>query len=134
MKYSLTPDLRTGNGQIDNEHRELLGRINRLFNACSIGRGREELWPSLQFLLDYVIVHFSHEDALMRSINYPGFPEHHAFHEEYSAKLRTLAAAIPPYGVTDADLTSLNRHFAILLGHIRTDDKKLSAYTQSQKH
>ena len=131
MKYTLTPDLETGNKQIDNEHRELLKRINRLFDACSIGQGREEIWPSLLFLLDYVEIHFRHEDALQRSVNYPGYPEHHAFHEGYAEKLRALADAIPPYGVTDADLSALSRCFGILLNHVRTDDKKLSAYIQS---
>lgn len=131
MRYSLTPDLRTGNEQIDNEHRELFRRINRLFSACSVGRGRDEIWPSLLFLLDYVVIHFSHEDALQRSVNYPGYPEHHAFHEEYARKLNEFAALIPPYGLTDSDLSALNRFFGILLSHVRVDDKKLSAYIQN---
>lgn len=131
MKYILTPDLETGNKQIDNEHRELLKRINRLFDACRIGKGQEEIWPSLKFLLDYVIIHFRHEEALQQSVNYPGYPEHHAFHEEYAEKLRKLAESIPPYGVTDADLKALSHHFGILLRHVRVDDKKLSAYIQS---
>ncbi len=132
MRYQLTPDLETGNELIDGEHRELFSRINRLLDACSVGRGREEAGPALAFLLDYVNTHFVHEEQLQRESKYPGYPGHHTFHTGYVAKLRELAAEIPATGATISDLSMLNRHLGILITHIRTDDKKLGAFLKKR--
>lgn len=128
MQYVLTPDLETGNKQIDKEHGELFSRVNRLMEACSSGRGREEFAPALEFLLDYVSTHFRHEEALQKESGYPDFPAHRQFHEGYERKLRELAADLPHTGATLSDLSLLNRHIGTLITHIRLEDKKLGAY------
>ncbi len=132
MRYQLTPDLETGNAQIDGEHRELFLRINRLLDACSVGQGREEAGPALQFLLDYVNTHFQHEESLQREAGYPNYPGHHTFHTGYVKKLRALAADIPSTGATISDLSLLNRHLGTLITHIKVEDKKLGAFLKSR--
>ena len=64
MKYELTKDLETGNALIDSEHRQLFAVINKLMDACSQGKGRDQIASTVQYLNDYVSKHFSDEEQL----------------------------------------------------------------------
>ncbi len=133
MKYELTKDLETGNAVIDREHRELFAAVNRLLDACSSGKGRATLEPTIKFLLNYVDKHFAHEEDLQKKYNYPGKPSHTIFHEGYKKKLRELAGAIPASGPGVNDLANINNHIGVLVTHIRTEDKKLGAFLKNRE-
>ena len=128
MKYELTKDLMSGNSTIDREHRELFDAVNRLFDACSAGKGRAELEPTAKFLLDYVDRHFAHEEELQKKSGYPEYSSHRLFHEGYKKKLREIAAQISAHGSNIADLGVLNAHIGVLVSHIRLEDKKLGGF------
>lgn len=132
MKYMVTRDLETGNAIIDSEHQQLFDAVNRLTDACSSGQGRASLNDTINFLLDYVDKHFTHEESLQKQSNYPGLIAHHQFHEAYKQKLRTLANQIPRSGATIVDLFAINQHIGVLVSHIRTEDRKLGAYLQDK--
>ena len=72
MKYTLTPDLTL----IDSQHRLLLDTVNTLMDACSSGKGREQIQSTLTFLNDYVAKHFRDEERLQMQTSYPGYAEH----------------------------------------------------------
>ena len=61
---------------IDNQHKELCNRIDNLFNACKVGRGRNEISKTLEFLETYTIKHFSDEEKLQLNSTYPKYKEH----------------------------------------------------------
>lgn len=50
MKYELTPDLLTGSQQIDMQHRQLFEAVNRLMDACSMGKGRDQIQSTIMLL------------------------------------------------------------------------------------
>lgn len=56
---------------IDNQHKELFARINKLLDACSQGEGKKVLPEVLDFLGDYVVFHFSTEEKYMKEYLYP---------------------------------------------------------------
>ncbi|MCI8424007.1 MAG: hemerythrin family protein [Lawsonibacter sp.] len=128
MRYELTKDLETGNPVIDREHRELFQAVNQLMDSCSKGQGRAMILPAIQFLQSYVDKHFSHEEQLQQSSGYPGIAAHRTFHKEYKKTLREIMAQIPEAGPSVADLGRLNKHIALLVSHIRSEDKKLGAF------
>lgn len=128
MKYELTKDLETGNAMIDQEHRELFGAVNQLFDACSKGQGRAAMEAALRFLLDYVDKHFSHEERLQQTSGYPNMAAHKTFHAGYKKTLKEIAAQIPTGGASVGDLSKLNKHIAVLISHIRSEDKKLGEF------
>ena len=86
-KYVLTQDLLTGNELIDSEHRKIFDEVNALLDACSRGKGRENLSSLGEFLVEYVTKHFSDEEDLQKQSKYPEYTEHHKFHEWYKQKL-----------------------------------------------
>ena len=132
MRYDLTKDLETGNRTIDQEHRELFQAVNRLMDSCSKGQGRASMEPAIQFLLDYVDKHFAHEEQLQQTSRYLGITAHKAFHTTYKRDLRKIVAQIPASGPSVSDLGTLNRHIALLINHIRTEDKRLGAFLRQQ--
>lgn len=124
----MTKELETGNAIIDREHKELFRAVNALIDACSKGQGRAAIEPTIKFLLDYVNKHFSHEEELQQKNKYPNIIAHKQFHVTYTRKLRDIVNAIPAAGPTVSDLSTLNQHIAVLVTHIRTEDKKVGVF------
>lgn len=130
MKYTLTPDLITGNPLIDSQHRLLLDSVNNLMDACSSGKGREQIQSTLTFLNDYVTKHFRDEERLQMQTSYPGYSEHKKFHEGYRQMLAATSQQLLQDGPTIKTLGELNRIVAILVSHIRNEDKRLARHIQ----
>lgn len=131
MRYELTKELETGNTMIDQEHKELFEAVNRLLDACSKGQGRSSMEEAIRFLAAYVDKHFAHEEQLQQKSGYSGMAAHKAFHAKYKKTLMEIVAQIPLADPSLADLGSLNKHVAVLVNHIRTEDKKLSAFLKN---
>jgi hemerythrin len=132
MRYELTKDLETGNATIDMEHRELFQAVNNLMDACKVGQGRSSVSSAAQFLLQYVDKHFTHEEQLQKSCQYPKVIPHKAFHDRYKRELKEITAQIPNRNVSVTDLVKLNNHLVILVNHIKVVDKELAAYLKAK--
>ena len=128
MRYELTKDLETGNEMIDCEHNELLQAVKNIVDACNTGKEREIVEPAITFLLTYVDMHFEHEEQLQSDNNYPDMAGHKAFHDSYKKQLKEIADQIPLDNPTIEDVVKLNGHIAVLVNHIRVEDKKLGTY------
>lgn len=128
----MTKDLETGNVVIDQEHKELFRAVNQLMDSCHMGQGRSAMEPAIKFLTDYVNRHFAHEEQLQQAGGYPNRAPHRVFHEEYKKKLKQIVAAIPAAGPTVGDLGNLNMHIALLVNHIRSEDKKVGAFLKQK--
>ena len=127
-RYEFTKKLETGNSIIDGEHRELIAAVNKLLEACSKGEGRSSMDETIKFLNNYVHQHFSHEEQLQQSSEYPGIKPHKAFHEQYKKTLQEITSRIAVSGPTIVELGKLNGHIGVLITHITTEDKKLAAF------
>ena len=115
MRYELTQDLLTGNNLIDTEHKQLFAAINDLLDACSQGKGREKLVDT-------------DEEKLQVSSNYPGYPPHKTFHDGYKRQLSDATQQLLTEGPTVRALGQLNQMAAVLISHIRTEDRKLAKH------
>ena len=128
MRYELTPDLITGNSLIDTEHKQLFQAINTLLDACSQGKGRDQMMNTVRFLNDYVNKHFSDEEKLQSNSNYPGYQSHKTFHDGYKRKLSEATQDLLAEGPTVKALGQINQMAGILVSHIRIEDRKLAAF------
>ena len=135
MKYEITPDLITGNDLIDSEHRQLFDAVNRLLDAFSDkgSTGREQMEKAEAFLKSYVEKHFSHEEDLQKKYDWREIETHHRFHEEYKKTLNEIIDKIPEEGPSIQNMSELNVHVVRLITHIRTMDKRLGAFIQSEE-
>ena len=128
-----TSDLATGVTDIDNQHKELFGRFDRLFAACSEGKGKEEVLRLLLFLEDYVKEHFAAEERLQLRYAYPEYARHKSQHIRFMADVAKLLAEFKAEGATLSLVIMTNKTLAgWLTQHIKKVDMELAAYLREQ--
>jgi len=79
-----------GHPHIDAQHQQLLEHYNRFSEACSRGKGRDEILRLFGFLDSYVREHFAAEEKLMAQHAYPRTTEHRQKHVELTSTLQRL--------------------------------------------
>lgn len=127
MAYAFTPDLETGNMLIDSQHKELINAINKLLDACSQGKGRDQLKDTAAFLLNYTKRHFADEEKLQEQINYADKINHKRYHTEFVKAVNQLVAELDAQGATIVMVGKINTVVAgWLLNHIKTEDVKVA--------
>ncbi len=88
MAMEWTSDLEIGVPVIDEQHRLLVDRLNRVSAAMAECQGEEEVGRTLTFLSNYAREHFGDEEALMKREDYPGLERQRVEHASF---LDTLA-------------------------------------------
>ena len=73
--------------KIDNQHKELVGHLNDLYEALKVGKGKDVLDSVLDGLVDYTKAHFSTEESLMKLYKYPGYDEHKHKHQKMTERV-----------------------------------------------
>ncbi|HXE96074.1 MAG TPA: bacteriohemerythrin [Dongiaceae bacterium] len=134
MGIAWRDSLSIGVEAIDNQHKELLLRFDRLLSACQAGQGIEELKKLLAFLEEYVLTHFNDEEALQRQHHYPDYGAHRAEHLYFIEQINKLKAEIQEEGISTHHVIETNNMLLKwLLNHISKVDKKLGAFLKSGK-
>lgn len=114
---------------IDNQHKELLLRFDRLLTACQNGQGIEELRNLQLFLEEYVHTHFNDEEAIQRMHRYPGYEAHHAQHLYFIDQINKLKEETRAEGISTHHVIETNNMLLKwLLNHISKVDKELGAF------
>ena len=90
MYAAFNDTLLTGHALIDEQHREIIEKINHLVNACEEGTCQIESVKMLDYLSDYTEKHFQEEEALQEKVGYPGLSEHKKRHEEFRVAVKEL--------------------------------------------
>lgn len=130
MYAEFTDDLLTGNETIDSQHRELIGKINDLLVSCEERSNQGGAARMLNFLADYTEFHFNEEEALQKSIGYPGLKEHMEKHEELRITVRDLHEMLTEEeGPSDAFVEKVSEKVRDwLFYHIQTFDRSVAEY------
>jgi len=76
-----------GNEEVDNQHKKLFELTNELIKHADADAHSEIINETLYELLQYVDTHFSDEEALMESINYPKLEEHKKLHRSFTKQI-----------------------------------------------
>jgi len=132
-QYELPDELATGVLLIDDQHKELIARINRLQNtSLSAGNGVAEFncLSLLSFLLEYVIIHFHDEEALMAKAEYPHLEAHKKMHAARRKWVEGMAKKFKQAPeVTGGMILEMNIAMTDwLFRHIKNEDKKISRF------
>ncbi|MCX7991137.1 MAG: bacteriohemerythrin [Proteobacteria bacterium] len=83
MSISWNDDLSVNVQKIDEQHKELINKINELFDACKEGKGGTAINDIVKFLEKYVVFHFSTEEQYMQVYNYPDIETHRKEHKYF---------------------------------------------------
>jgi hemerythrin len=78
----------TGIPLIDNQHMAYVDLVDRLFVLCGETHvDKSVVNDAIGEVFAYAIEHFDAEEALMRSINYPGHETHRTKHDEFRVEI-----------------------------------------------
>ncbi len=80
----------SGISQIDQEHRELVQKGNRLMNLAVIQSKKELLCEAMSSLQTYIIKHFRNEEEILKAIKYDKLDEHKRIHKHLEEEARIL--------------------------------------------
>jgi hemerythrin len=115
--------------QIDKQHRELCDQVDKLFEACSKGKGSDEVLKTLNFLEQYTVKHFADEEAFQQKVRYPGYVQHKAKHTEFIKTVTKLKSEATAQGVNVSMVIKINQTISDwLISHIKAVDSELKAY------
>ena len=126
--------LETGIATIDEQHRQLLGLLSRLFEAMQDGAGNRVLGEIIERLQDYARDHFRVEEELMQQYGFPECEAHHAEHAMFQrkvAKFQEQQRRGDAEGVLSVQAVLFLRNW--LTAHIGSVDQSLGAFLVRQE-
>lgn len=77
------PEMSVGEGNIDDQHKKLLGQINKLVDSFYFQSGLPAVRETIDFLEKYIKEHLAYEEKYMEENNYPGLERHKKIHENF---------------------------------------------------
>jgi hemerythrin len=109
---------------LDDEHREMVRLINRLFDAAD----RAPLTGRLDALMDHLRRHFATEERFMRAIEFPDTDKHCREHVMQMAEFVDLRRSITRSCATalDAEDQASIRHW--FFNHVVAEDRRFGAF------
>lgn len=134
MRIVFDEELYTGNELIDNEHKELIDRVNKLVESCENGKEKVTAVKTLDFLMDYTEFHFSDEEKLQQEVGYDKLEQHKGQHEDFKKSVDELRQMIEEEeGPTDAFVQAVNKNISQwLVNHIQGWDKAVAEYIRNK--
>lgn len=133
MAIQWNSSLATGVAEIDNQHQELIKRINNLLDAMHEGNGKETIEKVISFLDEYVIIHFGTEEKYMAQYNYPEYSSHKEQHQSFIAYFNDLKKELVRVGPTSVLVIQAQRKLSEWWeNHISMIDKELGGYLISK--
>lgn len=126
----------TGNEMIDEQHKELIGKIQDLLRSCEKGSEKATAVKMLNYLATYTDYHFKEEEKLQEEIEYPGIKEHKEKHKEFVEAIDDLHEMLEEEeGPSDAFVAQVNKGVVDwLFGHIKTFDRSVAEYKNMRKN
>jgi hemerythrin len=130
---TLTKDMETGVPKIDEQHKELIHRINAVLEIGSKSASHEETQKTINFLNEYIIKHFGEEEALQRQYKYPQYEQHREQHKFFIAEFKKLKEEFSANGPSPKFAVGINKTIiSWITKHIKTVDVVFGQYYKEQ--
>ena len=115
---------------LDDDHRQLLEIVGRLYQALSSGAERQVPLRICDELIEHTLVHFEHEEHWFDNLQYPRASEHRRMHDKLKQRIveyRAQLGAEPPPALEQLELFT-----DWLAHHISGEDRSYGAWLNSQ--
>jgi hemerythrin-like metal-binding protein len=133
-----TKDLSVGIEEIDEQHKELIKRINDLVDSVRQHVCKYKIGDVIKFLEEYIFVHFGEEEGLMKKYAYPDYPAHKAQHEYFIGEFGDLKKELEKLeggkkrGSYDLSVETNRIVVDWIFDHIAKVDKRLGSYLKTK--
>ena len=127
-----TKDLSVGVGTIDDQHKMLFEKADKLYEAGRNHQAKEYIGELLKFLEDYTKRHFSDEEKYMLSIHYPGLSAQKQAHADFIRQLARLRSDYDASGGNVLVIINANQlMLQWLTQHISVMDKQIGQFAKN---
>ena len=126
MQTAWNPSLATGVNTVDTEHQEIFRQVATMNQAMIDGKGQAELKKIIDFVDDYIVTHFSHEEKIMDDYRCPVAEANKQAHTKFIANFKTLKQKFDSKGASSSlvlDISSMISDW--LINHIKQIDSQL---------
>ena len=120
-----------GLDSIDKQHKMLVDSLNELHEAMLNGEANDVIAGILKGLSDYIGIHFSYEESLMKKHTYMGYEEHKQIHNEFVEKVNKFNQDFTK-GKLMLSLEVMNFLKNWLKNHIMGKDKEYGPFLASR--
>ena len=121
--------METGVAKIDNQHKELVNRLNAVITKGATAISKEETQKTIVFLEEYVIKHFRDEEGLQKQCGYTKYEWHKEQHQIYIDNVKTMKEEFAANGPSVKFTVSLNTSLIHwIINHIRVVDVELGKF------
>jgi hemerythrin len=72
---------------IDDQHKKLIGILNKAIYAKGSNGSPEELWEILSEMTNYALSHFKTEETYMKEFDYPEYQDHKEEHRHFYTEI-----------------------------------------------
>jgi hemerythrin-like metal-binding protein len=128
-----TPKLSVHHDLIDQQHQELFVRIKDLIMSIGNGESGSEVIKVINFLKEYVVVHFATEEQLMQQYNYVNYLVHKAQHTHFIQRVAQLENDYNRRGGRLYLTLQIQEEVVDwLINHIAKLDKQLASFLHGQ--
>lgn len=136
MNITFDANLVTGNQTIDDQHKELIKRIQDFFHACQKGDSRVKAIKMLDYLDEYTEFHFGEEEKLQKEAGYPELAKHQEKHEEFRKTIQGLYDYLNEYEGPNEQFVKLVQERVVewLFGHIKTFDRSVAEFIHMREN
>jgi hemerythrin-like metal-binding protein len=122
--------LSVGIEEIDADHKELVGLINKLYDEIRTGHGKDDLESILDRLVDYTQYHFEHERELFAMTAYTDTEAHETEHAKMVAWVLKAQAEFTASTLPAPSLEVMTNLKDWLFEHILVTDQKYVPYVK----
>ncbi len=128
---------RIGVELIDQQHKELFGRVSNFLQAVQ-GEGRweeklEQVKSTMEFMQNYVVEHFAAEEQFQREISFPEYETHKRVHDDFKATVNDYAARFAQAGYSQDLVQEFGAKLMTwLIMHVAAADQRIGAYVRKQ--
>lgn len=118
--------------EIDDQHKELVKRVEAFHDACNQKKANSEIKEIIDYLKKYVVFHFQAEERIQQNANYPDMPAHKEKHRQFLQSVDDFNKKLEQEGFSLTLFMKFNRELTDwLINHIKKEDKKLGSFIKN---
>lgn len=118
---------------IDGQHKELFRRVLDFIKTVQA----EDPWESklsavketMEFMKEYVIIHFADEENYQKEIGFPGYEKHKQIHDSFKDEVAKYDKKLENEGYTEQTVQEFGgKLMAWLINHVAGEDQKIGDF------
>jgi len=128
-RFETTPELATGNTDIDGQLHTLFTMTNEILYSDELARSPEQFRRAVTFLVSFLEYHFAAEELAMLERGYESRRFHTAFHDHVRREARTIATNVARTETAEETRSAI--YFMLedwVEYHVRNADRQLVSF------